>query len=45
MAEFFADVIARKPVCLADPTIEKSFCDDRLPVCQNACDVCATTYP
>ncbi len=31
--------------CLADPKIGKNVCDDRLPICQNACDVCATTYP
>lgn len=29
--------------CQADPNIAKSVCNDRLPVCQNACDVCALT--
>jgi hypothetical protein len=30
--------------CYADPNIpDKGVCNDRLPVCQNACMACATT--
>ena len=27
--------------CAADPNMPRTTCDDRYPVCQNACDVCA----
>jgi hypothetical protein len=29
--------------CQTDPNLVESVCNDRLPVCQNACDVCALT--
>ena len=29
--------------CLADPALPNDVCDDRYPVCQNACTVCGIT--
>jgi hypothetical protein len=29
--------------CYSDPNMPKATCDDRYPVCQNACTVCGTT--
>jgi hypothetical protein len=29
--------------CYYDPNMQKSVCDDRYPICQNACTVCGST--
>ena len=29
--------------CYNDPNVPQGTCDDRYPVCQNACTVCGTT--
>ena len=29
--------------CYSDPNMPKGTCDDRYPVCQNACSVCGMT--
>jgi hypothetical protein len=29
--------------CYYDPNMQKGVCDDRYPICQNACTVCGTT--
>ncbi len=29
--------------CYYDPSVQKGVCDDRYPICQNACTVCGTS--
>ena len=32
-----------RALCYADPNLPQGTCDDRYPVCQNACTVCGIT--